>query len=87
MRFASDNNAGVCPEVLEAFAAEASRTAPAYGNDPTSRALDERIAEVFDHEVEVFPLATGTASNAVALAAMNPPWGGVLCADDAHIVV
>ena len=73
MHFASDNNSGVCPEVLDALGAESARTAPAYGNDPTSAALVERLTEVFEHPVEVYPLATGTASNSVALAAMNPP--------------
>ena len=87
MHFASDNNSGVCPEVLDALAAESARTAPAYGNDPTSAALVERLTEVFEHPVEVYPLATGTASNSVALAAMNPPWGGVVCETEAHVAV
>lgn len=87
MNFASDNNAGVCPEVLDALAAESGRTAAAYGNDPTSDALTARLAEVFEHEVAVYPLATGTAANAVALASMNPPWGGVVCETEAHIAV
>ena len=87
MNFASDNNAGVCPEVLDALAREGGRTAPAYGNDPATAALTERLGEVFEHEVAVYPVATGTAANAVALAAMNPPWGGVVCETDAHIAV
>ncbi|MFM7063249.1 MAG: threonine aldolase family protein [Actinomycetes bacterium] len=87
MHFASDNNSGVCPEVLDALSAESARTAPAYGNDPTSAALVERLTEVFEHPVEVYPLATGTAANSVALAAMNPQWGGVVCETEAHIAV
>ena len=87
MHFASDNNSGVCPEVLDALVAESARTAPAYGNDPTSDALVARLAEVFEHPVDVYPLATGTAANSVALAAMNPPWGGVVCETEAHVAV
>lgn len=87
MNFASDNTAGVCPEVLAAIATEAGRTDAAYGDDATSARLEEALSEVFEREVAVFPVATGTAANSLALAATNPPWGGVLCHRDAHIAV
>jgi threonine aldolase len=87
VEFASDNTAGVCPEVLDALIAESSRPGPAYGDDPTSIRLRAMLAEVFEHEVAVYPVSTGTAANSLALAATNPPWGGVLCHDEAHVVV
>jgi threonine aldolase len=87
VEFASDNTAGVCPEVLDALLAESSRPGPAYGDDPTSKRLGSLVAEAFEHEVAVYPVSTGTAANSLALAATSPPWGGVLCHDEAHVVV
>ncbi|MFZ4518413.1 MAG: threonine aldolase family protein [Microthrixaceae bacterium] len=87
MRFASDNTSGVCPEVLAALSEEASRSGPAYGADPASVALTEALGGLFEREVEVWPVATGTAANSLALAAACPPWGGVLCHRLAHIAV
>lgn len=87
MNFASDNTAGVCPEVLDAVAREAERSDFAYGDDATSARLTGVLGEIFDHEVAVYPVATGTAANSLALAATNPPWGGVLCHERAHVVV
>lgn len=87
MHFASDNNSGVCPEVLGALVAEAERSDAAYGWDEASARLEALLAEVFEHDVVALPVATGTAANALALAAINPVWGGVLCHRDAHILV
>lgn len=87
MELASDNTAGVCDEVLAALGEEASRIDAAYGEDATSSRLTRALAEVFEHEVSVYPVATGTAANSLALAATCPPWGGVLCHPEAHIAV
>lgn len=87
MQLASDNTAGVCDEVLAALGAEAARVDAAYGDDAASADLVRVLSEVFEHEVAVFPVATGTAANSLALAATCPPWGGVLCHPDAHIAV
>ncbi len=87
LSFASDNTAGVCPEVLGALTVEAERTGAAYGWDEASARLESLLAEVFEHPVLTLPVATGTAANALALAATNPVWGGVLCHRDAHILV
>jgi threonine aldolase len=43
------------------------------------------VRELFECDLEIFPLATGTAANSLAIAAMTPPWGGVFCHEDAHI--
>ena len=87
MNFASDNNSGVCPEVLTALSEEAGRFDAAYGLDRASAQLEEAMAEVFERPVGVYPVPTGTAANALALAAANPVWGTVLCHDLAHIAV
>lgn len=87
MRFASDNNSGVAPELIEAITAEAQRFDAAYGWDTTSQHMSEAFAEVFERPVEVYCVATGTAANAIGLAAVNPVWGGVVCHRDAHIAV
>lgn len=86
MDFLSDNTSGVCPEVLDAILAEADRTDGAYGTDAATSRLLHRLEEVFEHPVGVFPVATGTAANSLALAATNPVWGGVLCHPGSHVL-
>jgi threonine aldolase len=85
MNFRSDNTAGVAPEILAALTAVNDAPAPAYGEDVWSRQLDEKFSVVFEREVRVFTVATGTAANAIALASVTPPWGAILCHDEAHI--
>lgn len=85
MNFASDNVGGAHPRILAALAEAAAGPMAAYGGDPLTAALEGRFAALFEHEVAVFPVATGTAANALALAALTPPWGGVLCHGAAHI--
>jgi threonine aldolase len=85
VNFRSDNTAGVAPEILDAIAAANGGTAPSYGEDAITRRLKQRFAELFEREVAVFPVATGTAANALALATVTPPWGVVYCHALAHI--
>jgi len=87
MNFSSDNVAGISPEILAALAAANSGRPPSYGEDPLTRRVERRLAEIFEHEVAVFPVATGTAANALALATLVPPWGAVYCHAEAHVVV
>ena len=85
MHFASDNTAGISPEILAALAAANDGAVGSYGADPITARLEAKLAQLFEHEVAVFPVATGTAANALALAAVTPPWGAVLCHPLAHI--
>jgi len=85
MNFASDNAAGVAPEILAAIAAANEGSALAYGNDAVTRRVERRFAELFEREVAVFLAPTGTATNALAIAHLTPPWGAVLCHAEAHI--
>ncbi|HYD14202.1 MAG TPA: beta-eliminating lyase-related protein [Allosphingosinicella sp.] len=84
MRFFSDNAAAACPEVLAALHA-ANRLDTAYDGDAWSRRLNGAFSELFGTEVEALWVATGTAANSLALAALCPPHGSILCHRDAHI--
>jgi threonine aldolase len=85
MNFASDNAAGIAPEILAAIARANDGAALAYGRDEWTKRVEARFAEMFEREVAVFLVPTGTAANALALAHLTPPWGAVLCHDEAHI--
>jgi len=84
MRFFSDNAAAVCPEVLAAITA-ANHVDTAYDGDAASARLNEAFSELFETEVEALWVATGTAANSLALAALCPPYGSIVCHRDAHI--
>jgi threonine aldolase len=86
MRFVSDNAAPAHPRVLEAIAA-ANRLDTAYDGDEWSRRLDGAFSELFGTEVRALWVTTGTAANSLALAALCPPYGAILCHQDAHIEV
>src|SRR5437868_571905 len=85
MNFASDNAAGIAPQILAAISRANSGAALAYGGDPWTQRVEARFAEIFEREVAAFLVPTGTAANALALAHLTPPWGAVLCHDEAHI--
>lgn len=85
MNFASDNVTGIAPEILAAIEAANSGTAMPYGADEITRGLEQRFGELFEHAVAVFPVATGTAANSLALGCLTPPWGAIYCHEDAHI--
>ncbi|MFM8946081.1 MAG: threonine aldolase family protein [Actinomycetota bacterium] len=86
-RFASDNNAGVHPRVLEAIAAANSGHATAYGDDRWTRRAESVFRDLFGSSVETFMVWGGTGANVMALATMLSPAGAVLCTDAAHINV
>lgn len=85
--FRSDNVAGAAPEVVDALALAARGTATSYGADDWTARLTGQLAALFETEVAVFPVATGTAANSLALAAMTPSYGAVYCHEEAHIAV
>jgi threonine aldolase len=87
MNFSSDNVTGVAPEIMAALAAANAGTAASYGADAITERLTRRFSEVFEREVAVFPVATGTAANALALATLTPPWGVVYGHREAHFQV
>ena len=84
MQFLSDNAASVHPRVWAAMQAADAADSP-YDTDRLSAELDDRFATLFSREVAVLWVATGTAANSLALAALVPPFGSVVCHRDAHI--
>jgi threonine aldolase len=84
MRFFSDNAAKACPEAVAAISA-ANRLDTAYDGDAWSRRLDDAFSETFETRVTALWVATGTAANSLALAALCPPHGSIVCHRDAHI--
>jgi threonine aldolase len=86
--FRSDNVGGVAPELIEAVVAASAGTAAPYGDDEWTHRMTARFRQVFEHEgVAVFPVATGTGANGVALAALANPYGAIYCHETAHINV
>jgi threonine aldolase len=85
--FASDNYAPALPEALEAIAAANTGHAVAYGEDPVTARLAERVREHFGAGAVGFPVFNGTGANVVGLRAMLRPWQGVICAESAHLNV
>ena len=83
----SDNAAGAAPEIMAAIAEANTGSALAYGADQWTADARDKVREVFEHpDAEVFPVISGTAANSLALAALCPPWGAVLCHETAHIL-
>lgn len=82
--FASDNWAGVHPEVLAALAAANAGHVSSYGRDTYTHDAIARIVEEFG-DAEVFFLFSGTAANVLCLQSMVRPHQAVICADTAHI--
>jgi threonine aldolase len=85
MNFASDNTAGMAPEILDAIGRANTGYALGYGNDDWTKRVEQRFAEIFERDVAVFLVPTGTAANALALAHFAPPWGAVLCHAESHV--
>ncbi len=86
MQFASDNWTGAAPEVIDAVAREGARSGSAYGTSAIDRAVEARFAEIFEHEAAVFFVATGSAANALALAAVSRPAGAVFAHSESHVI-
>ena len=83
--FASDNNAGVHPEVLQAIAAANQGHAVGYGDDRCTDAAVRKFKQHFGADVEVFIVFNGTAANCLSLKALTNTYHAVICAEAAHI--
>jgi threonine aldolase len=86
MDFTSDNASGASGKILQAVMAANSGAAAAYGSDDYTRRAQEKLCDLFERRVEAFLVTTGTAANALALAAVTPPWGAIFSHEDAHII-
>ena len=87
MNFLSDNAYGAAPEIVAALGAANSGTAASYGDDETTARLTKRFCELFERDVVVFPVLTGTAANSLSLATISPPYGAIFCHENSHLVV
>jgi threonine aldolase len=84
--FASDNWSGVSPAVEAALARANAGTAVAYGGDDLTARVTRRFCDMFERDVEVLFVTSGTAANLLCLQAVARPSGFVLCGDEAHIL-
>lgn len=87
MIFASDNWAGAHPKIVANIARHADGFLSAYGGSEFDRAVHQRFNEIFEREVSVFYVATGTAANALSMTACNRIGGVAFCHSEAHMTV
>ncbi len=83
--FSSDNVTGACPEVMDAIVAANEGIVESYGNDKWSTNLQKKLSEIFETDVVVFPVVSGTAANALALSVLSPAFGKIFCNELSHI--
>ncbi len=86
MNFTSDNVTGASPKILQAIVDSNSGPAPAYGADPWTKDAEARLSALFEKDVAVVLVATGTGSNALALSAIVPPGTALFCHEEAHVI-
>lgn len=86
MHFSSDNWSGAHPRIAESLNRHAAGFAPAYGTSDLDSRIERTFRDVFEHDVAVFCVGTGTAANALSLAAVNRPGGVVFCHREAHMI-
>ena len=83
--FRSDNNAGLCPEALDALVrANDASHAIGYGDDGWTRKAEAAFQSLFGADVRIAFVATGTAANTLAIASLLEPWQQVLCHSESH---
>lgn len=87
MNLGSDNVTGASPEIIEAIVRANDGTAASYGADEITAGLDGAFSDLFETKVKVFPVATGTAANALSLSLLAPPYGAIYCHQDSHVAV
>lgn len=83
--FASDNNAGVHPEIVEAIARANVGHVPAYGYDPYSASAVKKFEEHFGSDIAIFFTFNGTGANVLGLQSLTRSFHSILCSDYAHI--
>ena len=86
MNFSSDNVTGASDRILAAIVSANAGAMPAYGNDRLTQASERRLADVFEYDIEIALVATGTAANALSLAYLAPPGTAVFCHEEAHVI-
>lgn len=85
--FASDNNAGIHPKILQAIANGNHGHVPGYGDDPYTKNAIKKFQEHFGDDIEVYFVFNGTGANVLSLKAMTQSFEAVICAQTAHLNV
>lgn len=85
MNFSSDTAAPAHPAILAALTEANSGAAPSYGADALTAKVKAKLCEVFEADLDMWLVASGTAANALGLALLCPPTGAVLCHEEAHV--
>ena len=83
--FGSDNASGIHPAIVESIVTASLRSAPAYGSDELTKSVERKLAALFECDVTVLLVGTGTAANCIALATLCPSVGGIFAHAEAHI--
>ena len=86
MIFGSDNQSGASPQIMEALLAANSGYAHGYGDDPWTHQAVEALKKIFDCDLDVFFVSTGTVANCLAMACLARPWQTVLCQSTSHLI-
>ena len=85
--FSSDNNSGVHEDIMQAIINENKGHAIPYGKDMASSTAEKAISKLFNSEVDVYFVSTGTAANIIGIEGLTRPFQAVICADTGHINV
>ena len=85
MNFTSDNITGASPKILQAIVDSNGGSASPYGTDPWTKDAEARLSALFDKDVAVVLVGTGTGSNALALSAIVPPGTALFSHEEAHV--
>jgi len=83
--FGSDNASGIHPAIVESIVTASLGSAPAYGADELTKSVGRKLAALFECDVTVMLVGTGTAANCIALATLCPSVGGIFAHAEAHI--
>src|SRR5580700_2095129 len=83
--FASDNYAGVQPEIMEALQKANTAHARSYGADEITKRTASLFKEVFEADVDVYFVFNGTGANVLSISSATQSYNAVLCADTSHI--
>jgi len=85
MHFGSDNTSGVSPEILEALARVNSGYTASYGADDLTATVERKLSDLFERDVAMFLVGTGTAANSLGLAAIVKAHEAIFCHESSHI--
>jgi len=85
MNFLSDNQSTVFPEIIDYLQYVNKNSLESYGNDPVTKKAQKILSDFFNKNIQIRYVSSGTASNSIALSSICPPYGGIICSDDAHL--